>query len=78
MKQPLSTGIKKKGNQVANGEKLVELETDKVNLDVGAEQAGVLQKIEHGEGEDVKVGEVLGVIAEKTEAGKATPADAGS
>ncbi len=52
--------FKKTGDPVAVGEPLVELETDKVNLEVGAEQAGVLAEISHQEGEDVKVGEVLG------------------
>src|SRR5512133_3475491 len=65
---------KKEGEQVATGEKLVELETDKVNLDVGAEQAGVLQNISHQEGDDVKVGEVLGVIADQAGAPTETPA----
>ncbi len=57
--------LKHEGEPVATGEPLVELETDKVNLDVGAEQNGVLVKITHKEGEDVKVGDVLGVIDEK-------------
>lgn len=58
---------KQEGEQVSSGEKLVELETDKVNLDVGAEHAGVLQKIDHHEGEDVKVGDILGVIEENAQ-----------
>jgi len=59
--------LKKEGDSVAPGEALVELETDKVNLEVGAERAGVLKKIERQAGEDVKVGEVLGVLGEGTE-----------
>ncbi|MDD5369048.1 MAG: 2-oxoglutarate dehydrogenase complex dihydrolipoyllysine-residue succinyltransferase [Anaerolineaceae bacterium] len=55
---------KQVGDRVASGEKLVELETDKVNLDVGAEHNGVLAKVEHPEGDDVNVGEVLGIIDE--------------
>ncbi len=47
------------------GDVLVELETDKVNLEVGAKNAGILQKIEAPDGTDVKVGEVLGRIDEK-------------
>ncbi len=50
------------GEPVAVGEPLVELETDKVDLEVGAEQAGVLARIEQQQGEDVKVGDVLGTI----------------
>ena len=55
---------KKEGEPVNVGEILVELETDKVNLEVGAKSSGVLAKIEVPEGSDVKVGEVLGMIDE--------------
>ncbi|HMR97728.1 MAG TPA: 2-oxoglutarate dehydrogenase complex dihydrolipoyllysine-residue succinyltransferase [Anaerolineales bacterium] len=54
--------LKKEGDFVEAGEALVELETDKVNLEVGAKAAGVLAKIQVGEGQDVKVGDVLGSI----------------
>lgn len=55
---------KKEGDRVSPGEVVVELETDKVDLEVGAEQAGVLARIEHKEGEDVRIGDVLGLIEE--------------
>jgi 2-oxoglutarate dehydrogenase E2 component (dihydrolipoamide succinyltransferase) len=55
---------KQEGDPVTQGEVLVELETDKVNLEVSAEQSGVLQKIVKQQGETVGVGEVLAVIAE--------------
>jgi 2-oxoglutarate dehydrogenase E2 component (dihydrolipoamide succinyltransferase) len=53
----------------------VELETDKVDLEVGAPQAGVLSRIDRQDGADVKVGEVLGVIdeAKGAAAGAAAP-----
>ena len=54
--------LKKEGDFVEAGEALVELETDKVNLEVGAKASGVLAKIQVGEGQDVKVGDVLGSI----------------
>jgi 2-oxoglutarate dehydrogenase E2 component (dihydrolipoamide succinyltransferase) len=54
--------LKKEGEAVAAGEPVVELETEKIDLEVGAEQAGVLVKIARQEGEDVKVGEVLAVV----------------
>ena len=60
----VSRWLKKEGDLVNVGEALVELETDKVNLEVGAKGAGVLQKIAAGEGADVKVGDVLGTIDE--------------
>jgi 2-oxoglutarate dehydrogenase E2 component (dihydrolipoamide succinyltransferase) len=67
--------LKKEGDRVAVGEALVELETDKVNLEVGAERNGVLSRIERQEGEDVKVGDTLGVIEEITQEqdGQAAP-----
>ena len=54
--------LKKEGDAVAAGDPLVELETDKIDLEVNAESAGVLARIDRKDGEDVKVGEVLGVI----------------
>ncbi len=56
--------LKREGDRVAVGEAMVELETEKVNLEVGAERAGVLARIERKEGEAVKIGDVLGVIEE--------------
>ncbi len=55
---------KQPGDRVTAGEAVVELETEKVNLEVGAERAGVLARVERREGEDVRVGDVLGVIEE--------------
>jgi 2-oxoglutarate dehydrogenase E2 component (dihydrolipoamide succinyltransferase) len=66
----VSRWLKKEGDFVNVGEVLVELETDKVNLEVGAKGAGVLQKIEATEGADVKVGDVLGQIDEKASEGQ--------
>src|SRR5215475_13637067 len=54
--------LKQEGEQVRVGETLVEIETDKVNLEVGAEKDGVLAHIDKAKGTDVKVGEVLGTI----------------
>src|SRR5438034_3850465 len=50
------------GDAVSEGEAMVVLETDKVNVEVTADQSGVLQKIARQEGETVAVGDVLGVI----------------
>ncbi len=60
--------LKKEGDPVSVGEPVVELETDKVDLEVGAKEDGILKKITHQEGEDVKVGETLGVIEPSSEA----------
>ena len=56
--------LRKEGDVIAAGDPLVELETDKIDLEVAAPQAGVLSRIDRKDGEDVKVGEVLGVIDE--------------
>jgi len=67
----VSRWLKKEGDFVNVGDVLVELETDKVNLEVGAKNAGILQRIEASAGEDVKVGDVLGTIDEKAPEQKA-------
>ncbi|MFQ5775753.1 MAG: 2-oxoglutarate dehydrogenase complex dihydrolipoyllysine-residue succinyltransferase [Kiloniellaceae bacterium] len=64
--------LKKPGEPVAVDEPLVELETDKVTLEVNASAAGVLSEVLAGEGENVEVGALLGRIAEG-EAPAATP-----
>ena len=56
--------LRKEGDAVSAGDPLVELETDKIDVEVSAPQAGVLKRIDRKDGEDVKVGEVLGVIDE--------------
>jgi 2-oxoglutarate dehydrogenase E2 component (dihydrolipoamide succinyltransferase) len=68
--------LKKEGDAVTAGEPVVELETEKIDLEVGAEHTGVLEKIARQEGEDVKVGELLGTIAEGAAAAAAAPAAA--
>src|SRR5689334_23972094 len=54
--------LRREGETVAVGDPLVELETDKIDVEVSAPQAGVLKRIDRKDGDDVKVGEVLGVI----------------
>jgi 2-oxoglutarate dehydrogenase E2 component (dihydrolipoamide succinyltransferase) len=54
--------LKKAGDTVAAGEPVVELETDKVDVEVAAPRAGVIASIAHGDGADVKIGDVLGTI----------------
>ncbi len=54
--------LKHEGDQVALGEALVELETEKIDLEVSADRAGVLTSIKHPNGADVKVGEVLATL----------------
>src|SRR5690349_24335806 len=56
--------LKKVGDSVAVDEPLVELETDKVNLEVPSPVAGVIAEIIVDEGADVAVDSVLGSISE--------------
>lgn len=55
----VASWLKQEGDAVQAGEAIVSLQTDKVDLDVPAPQAGVLRKIERQAGEDVRVGDVL-------------------
>ena len=66
--------LRKEGERVSAGDPLVELETDKIDLEVGAPAAGVLSRIDRKDGEDVKVGEVLGVIDEAAQGAAASAA----
>jgi len=54
--------LKKAGESVAADEPLVELETDKVTVEVPAPQAGVLDAIQAQEGAEVEVGSVLATM----------------
>ena len=55
--------LKKAGEQVAADEPVVELETDKVTVEVNASVAGVMEQPSVDEGAEVEVGTVLGSIA---------------
>jgi 2-oxoglutarate dehydrogenase E2 component (dihydrolipoamide succinyltransferase) len=55
--------LKNVGDTVALGDPLVSLETDKVDMEVAAEQTGVLARIDKGAGDTVAVGEVLGSLS---------------
>jgi len=56
--------LKNVGDSVAIDEPLVELETDKVTLEVNASQAGVLADIKAQVGDVVEIGNVIGVVGE--------------
>jgi len=79
--------VKKEGDQVSTGETVVEIETDKVDMEVEAMGGGVLRKILVQSGKVVPVGELLALIAKpdedissllKSESTGAKPAPAGS
>ncbi|MCZ6606406.1 MAG: E3 binding domain-containing protein, partial [Alphaproteobacteria bacterium] len=62
------------GDAVAVDEPLVELETDKVTVEVNAQAAGTLSEIVAAEGADVEVGALLGTIADGAAAAAPKPA----
>ncbi len=68
--------LKKEGDAVNVGDALVELETDKIDLEVAAPQAGVLGRITQADGADVKVGDVIGVIEDAASAPASTAVSA--
>ena len=70
--------LKKEGEAVTAGEPVVELETEKIDLEVNAERGGVITSIKHKEGDDVKIGEVLAVMDESASASAAKPSENGS
>jgi len=69
----VSRWLKKEGDAVAAGDTLVELETDKITVEVPALKAGVLGRQARAEGDVVKVDEVLGELDDS-----AVPASAGA
>ncbi|MEK5038571.1 2-oxoglutarate dehydrogenase complex dihydrolipoyllysine-residue succinyltransferase [Sporosarcina sp. FSL K6-3457] len=66
--------LKKPGDTVEKGEFIVELETDKVNVEVISEEAGVVQEHLAAEGDTVQVGQVIAIVGAGSGAPAATPA----
>ena len=58
--------LKKEGEHVAVDEPVVELETDKVNLEVPSPVSGVIEKINSKDGENVEVGTILGTVTNES------------
>ena len=56
--------LKKEGDAVKGGDVIAEIETDKANVEIEAFGGGVLRKIMVGEGSQVPVGDMIGVIAD--------------
>lgn len=63
--------LKQPGDTVNKGDYVVELETDKVNVEIISEHSGVLQEIKAQEGDTVNVGETIAIV---NESGQAAPA----
>ncbi|WP_029041285.1 2-oxoglutarate dehydrogenase complex dihydrolipoyllysine-residue succinyltransferase [Cucumibacter marinus] len=68
--------FKKVGDSIDADEPVVELETDKVTIEVPAPAAGTLEAISANEGETVEVGALIGAIAEGAGSGSSAPAAA--
>lgn len=68
--------LKKEGETVKRDEPIVELETDKVTLEVNAPSDGVISKIIVGEGQNVGVGAILGELSAANDAAKPAAAPA--
>jgi len=68
--------LKKVGETVAADEPLVELETDKVTVEVNAPSAGTIESIAADEGAEVEVGGLLGMLGSGAGAPAAKPAAA--
>jgi 2-oxoisovalerate dehydrogenase E2 component (dihydrolipoyl transacylase) len=66
--------LKKPGDPVKRDESIVEIITDKVNAEIPAPVAGVLERISVPEGETVKVGQEIAFLATEADARAATPA----
>ena len=60
----VSKWLKNKGEAVNADEPVVELETDKVNLEVPSPTSGILSEIKSKDGATVEVGSVLGIISQ--------------
>lgn len=56
--------LKQPGDYVEKGEYIVELETDKVNVEVISEESGVIKELMAAEGDTVEVGQVIAVVEE--------------
>ncbi len=65
----VSNWLKKEGDKVEADEPIVELETDKVNLEVPSPISGVLSEINSKDGTVVEVGALLGLVSESTSGG---------
>ena len=70
----VSKWLKQVGEKVDSDEPLVELETDKVNVEVPSPLSGTLSSIKVKEGDTVEVGTLLGLIKE----GKFNPKETGA
>ena len=65
--------LKAEGEQVAQGEPLVEIETDKATVEIEAPASGLLARVAASDGDDVPVGQVIAVVLAPGEATQTQP-----
>ena len=70
----ISQWLKQPGESVERGEFIVELETDKVNVEIISEEAGIVQEHLAAEGDTVQVGQVIAIVGAGSGAPAAAPA----
>ncbi len=58
----VATWLKKSGDMIEEGEVIIELDTDKVSLEVVSPASGQIKEVNKNEGETVLVGELLGIV----------------
>jgi 2-oxoglutarate dehydrogenase E2 component (dihydrolipoamide succinyltransferase) len=63
MEAKVGRWLRQPGDAIVAGDPLVELETEKVTMEIAAPETGVLETIVKPEGETVGIGDVLGIIA---------------
>src|SRR5216684_3996420 len=68
--------LKAEGEQVAKGEPLVEIETDKATVEIEAPADGVLARVSAAAGDDVPVGQVIAAILAPDEVSPAPATEA--
>jgi 2-oxoglutarate dehydrogenase E2 component (dihydrolipoamide succinyltransferase) len=63
----VSKWLKNVGQFIEKGDDLVELETDKVNIEIISDYSGIITELKFSEGDTVKVGETIAIVEEKGE-----------
>jgi len=64
----ISQWLKREGDAVKRGDAILEVQTDKANMELEAYSDGVIQQILHGDGDTVPIGTVVGLLAKAGEA----------
>ncbi len=63
----ISQWLKREGETVHKGDAILEVETDKANMELQAYSDGVIHQIIHGDGDTVTIGSVIGILAKPGE-----------